>query len=141
MAYQDEDKLNQTGNSEDSYSFPNGFPAGVTEHEPTNAEIMLEIKKNRQIMMVLLVITVITLITFIVLSLYLYNIVGQYKDEVTEAFNTMKKIDNMVEQLEADYNNYSTKIDDFFDVVTELQNYLDNFKSVIGSLPSIQLPF
>ncbi len=141
MAYNDEDNIRQPADSNASYDFPNGYPAGMKYPEPTNAEIMQEIQKNRKLMILLLFVTIITLITFIVVSVYLYNIVSEYKDEVTEAFNTMKKIDNMVEQLEADYTNYSSKIDEFFDVVNELQTYLDNFKNVVGSLPSIQLPF
>ena len=33
------------------------------------------------------------------------------------------------------------QIDDFFDVVSELKGYVETFKSLLGSLPKIQLPF
>lgn len=141
MTYNDDETLKQSPFSSSSTESPDISLRNADDHGPTNSEIMAEIKKNRQIMYILMTLMIITLITFIVLSIYLYKIVGEYKDEVIEAFNTMKKIDSMVEQIEADYNNYSSQIDEFFDVVSELKSYLDNFKGVIGSLPSIQLPF
>ena len=141
MTYNDKEPLRRTQFSGSSVERPDNRFTDTDDHEPTNREIMTEIQKNRQIMYIVMALTLVTLISFIVLSIFLYHIVGEYKDEVISAFDTMKKIDSMVEQLEADYNNYSSRIDEFFDVVSDLRTYLDNFKNVVSSLPSIQLPF
>ena len=53
----------------------------------------------------------------------------------------MEKIDDMVGRLQRTYQAYSGQIDDFFDVVSELKGYVETFKSLLGSLPKIQLPF
>lgn len=111
------------------------------EHEPTNAELMAEIRKNRQLINYTLFFSIITLLVFIGASYYLYNIVISYKAEIDEAFETMQKIDSMVEQLEADYGGYSRKIDDFFETVNELKANLDNVNRILGSLSNVRLPF
>lgn len=111
------------------------------EHEPTNSELMAEIRKNRQLINYTLFFSIITLLVFIGASYYLYNIVISYKAEIDEAFETMQKIDSMVEQLEADYGGYSRKIDDFFETVNELKANLDNVNRILGSLSNVRLPF
>ena len=110
-------------------------------HEPTNSELLAEIQKNRQLIGYTLFFSIITLLIFLGVSYYLYNIVISYKAEIDEAFETMKKIDAMVEQLEADYGGYSRKIDDFFKTVDELKANLDNLNRVLGSLSNLRLPF
>ncbi|MBP3239702.1 MAG: hypothetical protein J6M92_04050 [Oribacterium sp.] len=113
----------------------------IQEHEPTNSELMAEIRKNRQLINYTLFFSIITLLVFIGASYYLYNIVISYKAEIDEAFETMQKIDSMVEQLEADYGGYSRKIDDFFETVNELKANLDNVNRILGSLSNVRLPF
>ena len=65
----------------------------------------------------------------------------KFVKELQDAFETMEKIDDMVGKLQRTYQAYSGQIDDFFDVVSELKGYVETFKSLLGSLPKIQLPF
>ena len=111
------------------------------QQEPSNAEIMAKLEQNHRLMVTTLVITLLAVAAFAIIGFYLYNIVCDYKAEVDAAIETMKKVDSMVEQLEADYSNYSQKIDDFFDSIETLKSYLDSINSALSSIPSLRLPF
>ncbi|SFG81481.1 hypothetical protein [Oribacterium sp. WCC10] len=125
----------------DSETFDSDTPAEEAEYVPTNAEIMAQLKKNQQLMVLLLVVTTITIVALIGVSIYLYQTVISYKSEIDEAFETMKKIDTMVSNLETDYTTYTKKIDEFFKTIDDLKVHIDNFNNLMGSLPTIRLPF
>ncbi|ETP72045.1 hypothetical protein UYO_2008 [Lachnospiraceae bacterium JC7] len=112
-----------------------------SEHEPSNSELMAEILKNRKIINIAFFFSITTFLLFIGVSYYLYTIAISYKIEIDEAFETMKKIDTMVEQLEVDYGGYSHKIDEFFSTVNDLKANLDNVNRILGSLSNLRLPF
>ena len=111
------------------------------EYIPTNAEILAEIRKNRRLIRILIFFFIITLLLFLGAGYYLYTLIITYKAEIDQAFDTMKKIKAMVEQLESDYGGYSQKLDEFFETVKELQNNLDNVNRILGSLSNLRLPF
>lgn len=111
------------------------------EYIPTNAEILAEIRKNRRLIRILIFFFIITLLLFLGAGYYLYTLIITYKAEIDQAFDTMKKIKAMVEQLESDYGGYSQKLDEFFETVKELQNNLDNVNRILGSLSTLRLPF
>ncbi|OON88266.1 hypothetical protein BXO88_00230 [Oribacterium sp. C9] len=111
------------------------------EYEPTNSELLAEIRKNRQLMKTVLFFTIIALLVFLGVSYYLYTIAIVYKAEIDEAFETMNKIDTMVQQLENDYGGYSQRIEEFFETVNELKANLDNVNRILGSLSNLRLPF
>ena len=140
MDPRDEKKPDFNENNIDTYK---DFQDSLDEFrkEPTNAEIMAKLEQNRRLMITTLLVTLVTLAVFIVAGFYIYNIVRDYKTEVDAAIETMKKVDHMVEQLEADYSNYSQKIDDFFDSLETLKSYLDSLNAAISSIPSLKLPF
>ena len=117
------------------------FMPGAGYEGPTNAELMIEIKRNRYIMITVLVLLFIMLVTFFGFSIYIYRTFQMYETQLQDAFDTMEKIDDMVGKLQQTYATYSGQIDDFFDTVSELKGYVDTFKSLLGSLPKIQLPF
>lgn len=107
----------------------------------TNAELMLEIRKNRYLLIFLLILVTILLAGLLGMGFYVYRTFQSYEAQLQDAFNTMQKLDAMVEQLQKTYQTYSGQIQDFFDTVSELKGYVDTFKSLLGSLPKIQLPF
>lgn len=117
------------------------FMPGAGYEGPTNAELMIEIRRNRYIMITVLVLVLIMLITFFGFGIYIYRTFQTYETQLQDAFETMEKIDDMVGKLQRTYQTYSGQIDDFFDVVSELKGYVETFKSLLGSLPKIQLPF
>ena len=117
------------------------FMPGAGYEGPTNAELMIEIRRNRYIMITVLVLVLIMLITFFGFGIYIYRTFQTYETQLQNAFETMEKIDDMVGKLQRTYAAYSGQIDDFFDTVSELKGYVDTFKSLLGSLPKIQLPF
>lgn len=133
----DELRLYDDFDSEDAFEPLKPEP----EHIPTNAELMAEIKKNRRLTRILLFFFILTLLLLLGAGYYLYTIMITYKAEIDQAFDTMKKIKAMVEQLEADYGGYSQKIDEFFETVKELQANLDNVNRILGSLSNLRLPF
>ena len=102
---------------------------------------MIEIRRNRYIMITVLVLVLIMLITFFGFGIYIYRTFQTYETQLQDAFETMEKIDDMVGKLQRTYQAYSGQINDFFDVVSELKGYVETFKSLLGSLPKIQLPF
>ena len=142
MDPRDKEMLNENI-TEDSIETYRNFQRSQHEPqgEPSNAEIMEKLEQNHRLMVVTLVITLVALAAFVVLGYYLYNIVGDYKAEIDAAIETMKKVDRMAEQLEADYSNYSQKIDDFFDSLETLKSYLDSLNNALSSIPSFKLPF
>ena len=135
-------RSNKSG-SEDSIDSYKDFQDSLKEfqREPSNAEIMTKLEQNHRLMIFTLLITLLALALILGAGYYLYNIVIDYKTEVDAAIETMKKVDKMVEQLQADYSNYSQKIDDFFDSVETLKSYLDSLNEAISSIPSFKLPF
>lgn len=135
----EKDLIEKETGSEDISGFVKN--AEMPEYEPSNSELMAEIQKNRQLIKTALFFSILTLLLFIGVSYYLYTVVISYKIEIDEAFQTMKKIDTMVEQLEADYGSYSQKVDEFFNTVNELKANLDNVNRILGSLSNLRLPF
>lgn len=131
------------GSGDDDYESEDTFEPLIPEPEyiPTNAEIMAEIKKTRRTINTLLFFYIITLIALIAAGYYLYTLIIIYKAEIDQAFETMKKIKAMVEQLEADYGGYSNRIEEFFKTVNELRDNLDNLNRILGSLSNLRLPF
>ncbi len=114
---------------------------GAGYEGPTNAELMQEIKWNRRLLILLLILVLLLLAGLLGMGFYVYRTFQSYEAQLQEAFETMQKLDDVVEKLQKAYTAYSGQIEDFFDTVTELKGYVDTFKGLLGSLPKIQLPF
>lgn len=117
------------------------FMPGAGYEGPTNAELMVEIKKNRYLLLTILLLLILLLVGCGVFGIYVYHTFQTYESQLQEAFDTMEKIDDVVGKLQQTYRTYSGQIDDFFDTVSELKGYVDTFKGLLSSLPKIQLPF
>ena len=111
------------------------FIPGAGYEGPTNAELMIEIKRNRQIMYGIIILLLLLVIAIFGLGLYINHLFATYEQEIKEAFETMDKLDRVIESLQKAYNDYSGKIDDLFQTAKDLKNIVDAFKGAIGSIP------
>lgn len=102
---------------------------------PSNQELMLEIRRNRKIMYTILVFLILVLAALLGFGFYINHLLATYEEDIHAAFETMEKLDQMVENLQSAYDTYSGKVDDLFETVQNLKEVVDTVKRTLGSLP------
>ncbi len=111
-------------------------------NSPSNKELLRELRTTRRIAILAIIMNVIIMLSLIAALLFAKARFEFYSAKVNEAFTTMQKIDDLVDDVQlikSTYEGYQGQIENVFDTMDELQNLITKAQDLINQLS--QLPF
>lgn len=105
------------------------------EEEPSNQALLEEIRRLQGNLQLLTIAFIVFFVLFCAACAFVFFFLRSYQADLEEAFNTVRRIDQMVDQLENSYSQYSDKIQQLFDTMEQLQALIQGIRDTLSGIP------